>query len=295
MANTIAGVNPTRIAQLTLTALKAQLLPFSAFTQNFSDEIAVSGDAIVTRYVTLPTVTDFNSSKAVGNNTLTAKTINIFHYAGVSIGFTDKENSLSDVSLYEMFIAPSINMLLQNVWTNVTTLIKNATFATNVIYATGTSFNANAVAVMCQNLTSANVSLGNRSLILPPTYAQGLKTDPSVQAAYAYGAGNSIRSGVIPAVHGFQVYETGMSIPTNSENLVGFGCAPQALLLATRTPQIPRNWAGAVQNVQDPDTGLTVQIRDWYDGTTQRTEFCLMYGAQTGIGGNLVAIRTANA
>ncbi len=295
MANTIAGVNPTRIAQLTLTALKAKLLPFSAFTQNFSDDIAVSGDAVVTRYATLPSVQDFNANKNVGNNTLTAKTINIFHYAGVSIGFTDKENSLSDLSLYTLFVEPAVNSLLQNVFTNVTTLIKNATFATNVIYATGTSFNANAVAVMAQNLTSANVSLGQRTLILPPTYAQGLKTDPSVQAAYAYGAGNSIRSGVIPRVHGFDVYETGMSIPTNSENLVGFGCAPQGLLLATRVPQLPRNWAGAVQSVTDPDTGLTSQMRDWYDGTTQRTEWCLMYGAQTGIAGNLVAIRTANA
>lgn len=295
MANTIAGVNPTRIAQLTLTALKAQLLPFSAFTQNFSDEIAVSGDAVVTRFVTLPAVSDFNANKNVGNQTLTARTTTLYHYAGVSIGFTDKENSFSDVSLYEMFIEPAINSLLQNVFTNVTTLIKNATFLTNVIYATGTAFNANAVAVMCQNLTTANVAMGNRSLILPPLYAQGLKTDPSVQAAYAYGAGNSIRSGVIPNVHGFKVYETGMSIPTNSENLVGFGCAPQALLLATRTPQLPRNWAGTTMNVTDPDTGLTVQMRDWYDGTTQRTEFCLIYGAQIGIAGNLVAIRTANA
>ncbi len=295
MANTIAGVNPTRIAQLTLTALKARLPLFSAFTQSFSDEIAVSGDAVVTRFVTLPTVVDFNAAKTTGSNTLTARTTTLFHYAGVPLGFTDKENSLSDVSLYEMFIAPSINMLLQNVFTNVTSLIKNATYLTNVIYSTGTSFNANAVAVMAQNLTSANVSPDNRFLILPPTYAQGLKTDPSVQAAYAYGAGNSIRSGVIPRVHGFDVFETGMSIPTNSENLVGFGCAPQALLLATRVPVLPRNWAGQVMNVQDPDTGLTVQLRDYYDGTVQRTEVCLIYGAQIGIAGNLVAIRSANA
>ena len=58
---------------------------------------------------------------------------------------------------------------------------------------------------------------------------------------------------------------------------------------------LPRNWAGQVMNVQDPDTGLTVQLRDYYDGTVQRTEVCLIYGSQIGIAGNLVALRSANA
>lgn len=293
MANTIAGVNPTRIAQLTLESLKATLIPFSAFTTNFSDEVASSGDAVVTRYVTNPAVTDFNANKNVGNNTLTARTTTIYHYAGVSLGFTDKENSLSDIALAQQFINPAINSLCQNVFTNAAGLILNASFS-NVVY-TSAQFSAANVAAIAQTMTTANVSLDNRHLIIKPTYAQTLKTDSGVMASYAYGNNLAVTTGRVPRVFGFEVHETGMSIPTNSENLQGWACTPQALLIAARVPAQPRNWAGQVLNVTEPVSGLTVQYRDWYDGTTQRTEVCLMYGCQIGVTGNLLAIRSANS
>jgi hypothetical protein len=293
MANTIAGVNPTRIAQLTLQSLKAQLIPFSAFTTNFSNEIAVSGDAVTTRYVTNPVTQDFNANKNVGNNTLTARTITLYHYVGVSLGFTDRENSLSDIQLAQQFIDPAINSLCQNVFTNVASLILNASFS-NVVY-TAAQFSAANVANIAGQMTTANVSLVNRHLVIKPTYALTLKTDSGVQASYAYGNNQAVSTGRVPDVFGFQVHESGLSIPTNSENLEGWACTPQALLLAARVPALPRNWAGQVMNVTEPDSGLTVQYRDWYDGTTQRTEVCMIYGAQIGVTGNLLAIRKANS
>jgi hypothetical protein len=262
-------------------------------TTNLSADIASAGDAVVTRYITNPVTQDFNANKNVGNSTLTSRTTTLFHYVGVSLGFTDRERSLSDIDLRRLFIQPAINALWQNVFTNVGSLILNASFS-NVVY-TSAQFSAANVANIAQTMTTANVMQDNRSLIIKPTYAQTLKTDSGVQASYAYGNNLAITTGKVPRVFGFDVIETSMSIPTNNENLQGWACTPQALILATRVPALPENWAGAALNVTDPESGLTVQLRDYYDGTTQRTEVCMIYGAQIGVTGNLLAIRSANS
>ena len=56
---------------------------------------------------------------------------------------------------------------------------------------------------------------------------------------------------------------------------------------------MPRNWYGEVRNITDPASGLTIQFRDYYDGTSQRTEWCFIYGAQIGNPGNLLRILSA--
>lgn len=293
MANTIAGVNPTRIAQLTLDALRVTSFPLNSMTTNFSDEVATSGDAVTTRYITNPVTQDFSANKNVGNQTLTARTTTLYHYVGVSLGFTDKENSFSDIQLSQLFIQPAVNALWQNVFTNVASLVLNASFSNIVL--TAPQFSAANVAAISNVQTIANVQTFNRHLIIKPSYAYTLKTDTAVQASYAYGGNQAITTGKLPNVYGYEIHETSMSIPSNSENLEGWACTPQALLLATRVPALPRNWAGQVMNVTDPGSGLTVQYRDYYDGTTQRTELCLIYGAQIGVTGNLLAIRKANS
>jgi len=286
MANTIAGVNPTRIAQLSLDVLSTMPLPFDAFTTDFSPDIAQSGDTVVTRYADNPSVTDFNSSKAVGNRTLTAVTTVLQHYAGVPIGFTDKEMAFSDIRLMELYIKPSLTALFVNVFGNVTARITNANFSQNTI-CNATNFNVAHVANVGTNLTKANVLPDGRHLVINPDMALTLKKDTALQAAYAYGGNQTVTTGQIPQVYGFQVHEFNGTIPTNSENLIGFACRPQGLVLAARVPQQPSDWYGRVQNITDPRSGLTVQFRSYYDGSVQRYEWCLIYGSAVGIATNL--------
>ena len=93
----------------------------------------------------------------------------------------------------------------------------------------------------------------------------------------------------MPDVYGYQVHEWNGTIPTTN-NLAAIAFTPQALLLAVRPPALPRNWYGEVRNITDPSTGLTIQFRDYYDGTQQRTEWCFIYGCQIGNPGNLLRI-----
>lgn len=290
--NTLQGVNPTRISQLTLEALQTLRLPFSAFTTDFSPDIAQAGDAVVTRFVTNPSVQNFASSKATANSATTSRTITLQHYAGVSIGFNDLERSFSDVRLMEMFVVPSLTALFENVMANVQARILAASFSSNSVI-TAANFNASAVAGLAQNFNEAKVG-PDRHLIIPPSYAVSLKRDTAVQAAYAYGSPEVIRTGRLPDIYGFRIHEWNGTIPTNSENLAAYAVSPQALLIATRQPATPENWYGSVESVTDPDSGLTVQIRRYYDGVEQRTEWCLVYGTAVGVADNLRRIRSGS-
>ena len=142
------------------------------------------------------------------------------------------------------------------------------------------------MATLAGDLTTLNVPKDERALIIKPAYYAALAQDNAIQASYATTLNDSIRDHSVPRVHGFNVYEYS-DIPSNSEALEGFACGPEALLIAARQPAIPQNWAGAVESVTDPDSGLTIQLRSWYEGTqgkqliTATTIFGVLVGSNS--------------
>lgn len=291
MANAINGVFMTRVSQLTLDALLTTPLPVTSFWTDFSPDVATYGNAVTTRYPNALTVQNFASAKTAIDSNTVSRTITLDKYIGVPVQFTDQEMSFSDVKLMDMFVKPAITALFENVMATELALVTVANFSSNNVI-TSTDFTAANVARVSRIQTANKVPLGNRHIICSPTYAETLKKDSSVQAAYAYGPGNTIREGVIPRVYGYDVHEWNGTIPTTN-NLAAIAFAPQALLLAIRPPVTPRNWYGEVRNITDPSTGLTIQFRDYYDGTQQRTEWCFFYGCQIGNPGNLTRILSA--
>jgi hypothetical protein len=291
--NTLTGVNATKITGLTIEAMQTYLLPiFGAFTTDMSADIASSGEAVTTRYVTNPTVQDFSAARSAQNSATTARTVTLNNYIGVDIGFTDTEESFSEIDLMNMYIIPAITALGENVTTNVFSRVTASSFTQNTVIAAA-NFTAANIATLAQNLNTAKVPLAPRHIVIPPSYAVTAKRDTSIQAAYAYGSPEAIRTGRLPDVYGFQIHEYNGTIPNNSENLAGIATAPQGLLLATRQPKLPRNWAGSVTSITEPRSGLTIQMRDFYDNQEQRTQFCLIYGTQIGNPANLWRIRSS--
>lgn len=291
MANALNGVFMTRISQLTLDALLTTPLPVTSFWTDFSPDIATYGNAVTTRYPNALTAQNFASAKTAIDSNTVARTITLDKYIGVPVQFTDTEMSFSDVALMDMFVKPAVTALFENVMATALGLVTVASFSSNNVIAAA-DFTAANVARISRLQTANKVPLGNRHIIAPPTYCETLKTQTSVQAAYAYGPGNTIREGVVPRVYGYDIHEWNGTIPTTN-NLAAIAYAPQAILLAVRPPANPRNWYGEVRNITDPNTGLTIQFRDYYDGTQQRTEWCFIYGAQIGNPGNLTRILSA--
>lgn len=280
-SNTVAGVNPARIAKLTLEAVQTELLNLNMFHTDLSADIANSGESVTTRFVSNPSVVDFDAERSAANSSMTARTVTLNNYVGVDLGFTDFEVAKSDIDLLEMYIRPSVVAIFENVIAAGLALVTNANFTTNTVI-TAANFTADNVAGLQESMTTAKVPTRDRTLLIKPTYAKTLKTDTAVQASYAYGNNQAIRTGVLPEVYGFGINEWNGTIPTNSENLAGIALHKSAILMAARQPSIPSNWYGQVQSITDPTSGLTLQYRDFYDGNVQRRQLCLMYGVQKG-------------
>jgi len=89
--------------------------------------------------------------------------------------------------------------------------------------------------------------------------------DDSIKSRAIIGA-DVARSGMLPNLAGFKQVLECTCIPGNSENLVGFACNPQAIALGVRylRPQSGHNYIAA-RPVTDPETGLTIGLRQFYD------------------------------
>jgi len=296
--NTLNGVNLTRISQLTLDALVTEGFPLSAFTTDFSNEALPHGEVITTRFVTVPTTQNFNSTKATGNSVTTARNITLNQYRGVSIGFKDTELTYTDLELGEKFVRPAVSALVDEMIAYVLGLCTAAKgFGTLDLVSTAGNFDDDDVADLAQTLSTAKVPKASRSLILKPTYFASLAKTGAIKDASSYASAEPIRENRIPRLHGFNLIEYNGTIPHNSQYMQGVAVHPQALCVAARTiPEPPPGtWYGKVMNVVDEASGLPIQIREHYDGTELVYQFGVLYGATEGIPTKLARIVSQGA
>ncbi len=265
MANTLNGINLAAIAQSVLDNLSAQHTPVSAFTTDFSSEIADQGESITTRIATAVSAGDASSGYSATDVTSSAKTVTLNQHKHFTMAFTDLEIAKGGMNMLERtFVRPATHAVINSMVDALMALVVNSEFG-NKATVTSSNFGADDVATLAGDLTTLNVPKDERALIIKPAYYASLAQDNAIQASYASTLDDSIRNHSVPRVHGFNVYEYS-DIPSNSENLEGFACGPEALLIAARQPAIPQNWSGAVESVTDPDSGLTIQLRSWYEG-----------------------------
>ena len=283
MSNSIGGVNLAQIAQTTLETMSAEMPIVSAFTTDFSSDVADVGESVSTRVATAVSAGDATSGYSATDVTSTAKTITLDKHKHFTAAFTDLEIAKGGMDMLERtFVRPAVHAVVNAMMDDLLALAVAATYSAEVTVVAG-SFGADDVADLAGDLTTLNVPKADRALVIKPAYYANLAQDNAIQASYAYGGPGSIRDNAVPKVHGFNVYEYS-DIPANSENLEGFACGPEALIIAGRQPALPENWAGAVESVQDPDTGVTLQLRNWYEGKdgAQYITATLIYGVAAG-------------
>jgi hypothetical protein len=255
----------------------------SAFTTDFSSDVADVGESVSTRVATAVSAGDATSGYSATDVTSTAKTITLNKHKHFTAAFTDLEIAKGGMDMLERtFVRPAVHAVVNAMMDDLLALALNATFSNKVTVVAG-SFGADDVADLAGDLTTLNVPKSDRALVIKPSYYANLAQDNAIQASYAYGGPGSIQDNAVPKVHGFNVYEYS-DIPANGENLEGFACGPESLIIAGRQPALPENWAGAVESVQEPGTGVTLQLRNWYEGKdgAQYITATMIYGVATG-------------
>jgi hypothetical protein len=162
--------------------------------------------------------------------------------------------------------------------------VTNANFPQVGYNGTVAAFDADAVASISQTLTDANVSQQGRVIICKPSLYTSLAKDNAISAQYASGTNAPLTENLLPRIHGFEVNQYTAFPSGTVTNMKGIACNAESIIIATRQPALPTNWYGQVATATDEKSGLTVQVREWYDGDTgmQKISMSILYGVQIG-------------
>lgn len=270
-ANTLGTVAAGIVVQRALDLLKLSFPVLGRISTNFSSENASYGEAITTRLVGVPAVGTYHVDNGYVSQaavlTDVAVTINAHQFCQVEFNaneiggtrrllFGEQDEAMhyamgKDLvdAIYALFIAAN--------YTETPTIEDVVNFARSTIIQLGIDMNT----------TSAgrNANTGTRTALLSSAYYGKLAEDITViSPLYNSQGGGTVGSGVLPMVHGFLPVEA-PNLPTTG-NLVGVGLRADAVAMAVRPandyagsqPGLPAT--GVVEQVTNPDTGLTVTL-----------------------------------
>lgn len=301
MANALGGVALASVAQQTLDVLVPRLTQFSVFMTDFGGEVEQGTTTISTRVPTATTAGTIGTGYAAARQdvTTTVKTITLSDVYGNVIGFLDNEWNGSKINLMDVFIQPNVNAICDGIMTAALNLVTAAAVGdvegtSKKTIATAAGLDYAATADLAQMVTDRKVPTTPRFLMVKPTYYAGLAKDTAVSAAYAYGSADVVRENRLPVVSGFSVHQY-VNFPSNSESLVGVCGGKQGIIIASRVPQMGGDFPGEVLNVNEPESGFTIQLRKWYSADLGRylMSMGVQYGVSIGNAANLVRIVSA--
>ena len=285
MPNQNATVNAPLIAQQALTTLLAKFPVLTQIATDFSDQSVKFNQDIVTHIVTPTVAQDFDPATGyVPSDQAQVDVrvaINKHAYAGYAI--TDVERSTSVIDLNQRYADKVAYALGRKVSDDLFALIVAANFtnATTAALTGNNSFSRDTIVDIATKMNKRFIPDMGRFMFVNSDYYNALQKDEALYKAYiAPQVGDVVVTGVLPNVNGFTVAEYS-ALPDNGEQLMGFAGIREALIMAARIPDVPEYTGDTEINVvTDPRTGLSVQVRDRYDGRLGRQEvsYTLMYG-----------------
>ena len=296
MANTLGTTNANVIAQRALEILVEDYSFLRNSVTDFSDSAAKYNASIYTHRVSALTAQDYSQANGYVATAATQTDVQITldKFKHVSYDVDDQERTTSNINLIERFAGAAAHALGLQMVGDLLALVTSSSY-TSAITVSSASFSyawaVSAGEVLNNNKTPAN----DRYAVLAPKYFGSLLKDSNV-VANPQISGDAVRNAGLGAVAGFNI-NMYPSIPSNGITLGGFFAQREALVIASRVPEIPSNVTipGNISNVTEPRTGLTIQSREHYDvqkGVVQRT-LALIYGVKAGETSSLVRINGA--
>jgi hypothetical protein len=286
MSNTNATVNSPLIAQTALMTLLAKFPILSRIATDFSSASVKFKQDIVTHIVTPTVAQDFDPATGYvpDDQAQVDVSVKIDKHAYAGYAITDVERSTSQIDLNQRYADKVAYALGRKVCDDLMALIINANF-NNKTEVAQADFGRDTVVDVGTKLNKRFIPDMGRFMFVNSDYYNALQKDEALYKAYITPqAGNVVVSGMLPDVNGFTVIEYS-ALPENGERLVGFAGIREGLIMAARVPDVPANTGDTViRVVTDPRTGLSVQVRDRYDGRLgkQEVSFTLMYGFAAG-------------
>lgn len=293
MANTInANLQNNIISQSALDAFTSILTPLQAFSTSFNDEAAERGKTIsITTLATTSSAANFAGTYSDQDTTYGATQISLTNHKFVTWHVTDTQVSQSSAVELERFGYQKGGDLAKAVYEDILTEVTVANYGIAAGFTGAAStFDSDDVADLRQDMIDYGVDISQCALVIGNAYFTNLLKDTSLSNALNFGGDEVIRGGKVPSLFGIPyIYETA-SIPTNSENLIGFICHPSAMAVAMRylEPVNTQEYISA-KRMYDESTGMVLGYREFYTPSTgvQTAVLEAVYGFEVGVSNNL--------
>ena len=285
MANTLTNLTNTVLAQRTLESFTATLAPIMRLSNNFSDAAATRGDKIKVPFVSAQdAATNFSGTYSMQDADAEGLDIALDKHKFVSWQLTDKELfDMPQLSL-ERFARQKGFQLAKAVFQDILSVVTLANYGAAGFTGAASTFDADAAIDLSALCDEADFPENERALLLDASYHANLRK--SLKLADGFGSDVIMRQGQIPSFDKFEAVMGSTVIPDNGENLTGMALHPDAILTAMRYLQPPQeNTYSEAIPLTDPETGMTLGLRRWYDPDTgaSRQVIEAVYGYRTGV------------
>jgi len=271
--NTIpAGLQRTAWLQTMIRAFAVRLLPLRAFSTVFSNVKLEGAGTVDIPYWALDATasTDFSGSYSTGNTTVSVRQITPSNRKYQGMSWTSNEQRRQPHLNTVQGMALKAEKLADDVFADILSIVTLANYGAAVKAEPAVAFDSDDVADVRQECNEAHRPKNGRSLVLESAYDGALMKDSAIKSALNFGGTEAIRGGEIPKIMGFDYYEC-PSVPTNSENLVGFAVYPSAILVGTAPIQPTddvRQQLSAYEIVTDAKLGVSFEYRRWGTAST---------------------------
>ena len=295
MANSFGGISLTTIGDKALAIVKRKVGPLKAYTTDFSDEFMAPGQSAITTRLwsskTARTFTSSDTSYTRDDSTSTAVTVTpniLYNKADIN----ELAASGSPVRLEDELAMVGAESIVAGAFSAINALVLNATYAQKVT-ATVANFGFDDIVSARSTIIAGGLGGdGLHTVVSAAGYASLLGSTtvyPQIQAD-SMGSGNIVAE--FPGLG--KVYEVA-TVAANAENLYGWTAGRDAFALVARQPRIPKGFHGDVYTAVDSETGLSIQVRSWFDADNGLDKLWVgsLFGASAGRAASLVRYVTA--
>lgn len=272
------------IAEESLRETQPSFLSLDAFFSDYTDEFKGHNDTLAVSLPTGFTAADVSGGYTVATNASeTKKTITLNKNKGKAIGFTDGEMRKGLEYIRRRFMRPLATSIKTAILGDLLALTTDAGYTNANTVCTKASFSWDKVVDQGVLLDDAEVG-PDRAFIIQPGYMGALRKDSKVAVAFAGGNPELIAKGYVGSeIAGF-LPSKHSRIPTTA-NQVGVFFAKEALVFAVAQQYTPEDPSIECINIKDPETGVWLQFRMWYNKDAKQTVLAgeALYGCSIGV------------
>lgn len=286
MANSLGTLNSALILQEALSLVFTKRPLLSAISKDLEPMGARQGQTVLTRLKSVPSVV--NDTEELPSFNTTDVPVTLSYSKRVGATFTSAQLNSTARNLIQELAEPIAVAMANSIVDSVAALWTTGNFANETV---DNAPNYNSLVNLRAALIGRGIH-GNRYLSVNSATYAALLEDPLITRPNRFMAMGQdiIQTGEIAGVAGFENVFEYPAIPSSS-HLTGFACTPEAVVLASRPPQDPREafggnipFPGNFEIISDPTTGFSAAAVEYINPLTLDVTVYLkwIYGVAVG-------------